>query len=165
MNKEVYVKTMSALRPSDETTRRIMDIPDEEAFTNHRRDHRLRPILLFAAILALLTAAGVTANAVTDGALLQSVGGFFVRVFIGEEQQNDPQDTVKKLYTGVDEDGNEVARFEIVPPEGATDNVRVVIEKENGVQCEIEQSPDGKSSFEIEQSPDGENSFEITVGN
>ncbi len=148
MNKEQYKKTMSEVYPSDDTVEKILRIPNGETAPTQRRAPR--PLLIAAAVLALLTAAGLTANAATDGALLRGIGRFVIEVFVGGERQTDPRDTVKKLYAGGDENGNAVVRFGVVPPEGVTDDVRVVFEDGNEMRAEIVQSPDGKSSFEMQ---------------
>ena len=125
MNREAYKKAMSCVRPSAGTRERIMAMTEEKRETKKP----LKPLLIAALVAALLTAATLSVNAATGGALFDRF-----RVLIGGEEA-DPKDYVKKLVEYTDEDGDAFVRFAVAEPttDGGSDaEIEVQLGDENG---------------------------------
>lgn len=118
MNKNDYKKAMSAVRPSDQTVERIMDMTQ----TKKRRGLK-KGIVAVLVILAVLICGGITANAATDGALFENV-----KLFINGEEVAADDFVDYNAYT--DDEGNDVEEYIVsIPDESDVSDGEIRFEK------------------------------------
>ena len=134
MDKKLYKKTFSHVRPSDDTLERILNM------TNKKQTIILRKVFATVLIIALLICtAGIVANAATDGKVAEKISEVadnaskkFKVLINGKESEN------FELVTETDEKGVTYYKANIDLPEGSvtvegidetlTDIIDVIVE-------------------------------------
>lgn len=121
-NKEKYIKSFSGVEPSDEIKERIINM------TISKRKLSFKSLAITFAVLMLLAMAMITANAATDGELLNN----FIVLLNGEEV--DSGDYILKEELVTDENGETQNRLSFSYNGENGDNEAIVImETENEV--------------------------------
>lgn len=109
MNKDKYKRTFSAVHPSDETVERILEMPEK-----NRKKVIPRKLVMVLAVLTTITGGMLTANAATDGAVLDGTLFKDIRMVVnGKEADASPY--IKKHET-TQKDGLKIDTYEIEVP-------------------------------------------------
>lgn len=118
MNKENYKRAFSAVHPSDKTVERILEMPE-----NKQKKAMPRKLVMVLAILTTITGGMLTANAATDGAVLDGTLFKDIRMVIDGKEAN-AADYITEHKTTTDKEGNKVDTYEIAIPDDTGDDTQ-----------------------------------------
>ena len=141
MNKDYYKRTFSAVHPSADTLERILEMPEKK-----RKIIMPRKLIGVFAVLTTVTGGMLTANAATDGAVLQSVQDTVQEgvQFILNGKKVNVQDYVTSHKTVTGKDGQPMDIYDIrVPDEKGGDT---------GTDVHLEASSHADLEYRLEMS-------------